>query len=205
MDDNGSHDATPASDKPLLQYLLTRRSAPADLLGEPGPDAAALRTLLTIGARVPDHKKLAPWRYILFLGEARAKAGEVFAAALLARDPDAAPERVERELKKFLRAPLVVGVVSRCSLNPAAPEWEQVLSAGAVCLNLIHGAEALGFGAHWVTEWIAYDEQVGKALGVRTGERIAGFIHVGSPRQRLGDRERPDIDAITTYWAAPVG
>lgn len=204
MDDNGPRDAAPVGDKPLLQYLLTRRSTPADLLGEPGPDAAALRTLLAIGARVPDHKKLAPWRYIIFLGEARGKAGEVFASALRARDPDAAPDRIERERKKFLRAPLVVGVVSRCSPNPVATEWEQVLSAGAVCLNLIYGAEALGFGAHWVTEWIAYDEQVGKALGVRTGERVAGFVHVGAPRQRLGDRERPDVDAITTYWTEPL-
>lgn len=188
----------------LRDHLLSRRSVPADLLGEPGPDAASLRTLLTIGARVPDHKKLAPWRFIVFQGEARARAGALFADALLARDPKAAPERLEAERRKFLRAPLVVAVVSRCAPNPVATEWEQVLSAGAACLNLLHGAEALGFGAHWVTEWVAYDEKVTRALGLQAGERIAGYIHVGTPRQRLGDRQRPDIDAITTWWREPL-
>jgi nitroreductase len=205
MNDDKARDAAAGGDGLLLRYLLSRRSTPADLLGEPGPGAEELRTLLTIAARVPDHKKLAPWRFIVFAGEARARAGEAFAAAFKAKNPDAPPERLEQERKKFLRAPLVVGVVSRCAPNPVATGWEQELSAGAVCLNLLHGAEALGYGAHWVTEWCAYDERAGRALGLQPGERVAGFIHVGTPRQRLGDRERPDIDAITTYWTGPLG
>src|ERR1700748_2959469 len=111
----------------------------------PGPTPAELETILTIGARVPDHGKLAPWRFIVFEGEARAKAGEVIAQAFAKANPDADENRVAAERKRLARAPLVIGVVSRAASHPKIPDWEQVLSAGAVCMNLVTGAHAQGF------------------------------------------------------------
>ena len=145
---------------PTLALLSTRRSVKPDLLRPPGPAPDELETILTLAARVPDHKKLAPWRFLVFAGEARARMGEVFAEACAAEDAGASPVRLDSERQRFLRAPLVVGVISRVVNTPAAPEWEQILSAGAACFNLCLAANALGYGTSWITEWIAYSPRV---------------------------------------------
>jgi nitroreductase len=126
-----------------LDLLSTRRSVPPLALGEPGPSAAELERLLTIGARVPDHGKLAPWRFIIFEGSGRIAAGELIARTFSADHPDADPERVELERKRLAHAPLVIGVVSCAAPHVKIPEWEQVLSAGAVCMNLVVAAKAI--------------------------------------------------------------
>jgi nitroreductase len=108
--------------------------------------------------------------------------------------------RLESERQRFLRAPLVVAVVSRTVENPGAPEWEQVLSAGAACFNLCLAANALGFGTAWITEWYAYSPAVARALGLAPNERIAGFVYVGTETEKQADRERPALTAITSYW-----
>lgn len=189
---------------PVIEYLQTRRSVKADDLTEPGPDSAQLNTILRIASRVPDHKKLAPWRFIVIQGEARARLGEVLAKVCVANEPDATAGRLETERNRFLRAPMVIAVISSPRRHPAVPEWEQVLSAGAVCMNVLHAAGALGFSGHWLTEWYAYDERVCAALGLGTNERIAGFIHLGSAKQPPEERERPDLKEIVTYWTAPA-
>ncbi|MCF3932932.1 nitroreductase [Acuticoccus sp. M5D2P5] len=183
----------------MRDYLATRRSVQAAFLTEPGPDTATLHSMLTIAARVPDHGKLAPWRFIVFDGEARAAAGEAIAkvAEETGNGADLAVERT-----RFTRAPLVVAVVSAAKPHPKIDEWEQVLSAGAVCLNLLHAAAAHGFAAQWLTEWIAYDKAAAAALGVGADERIAGFIHIGMPEIKPTDRDRPDLDAIVTHFRA---
>jgi len=185
----------------LRDYLATRRSVAAKLLEEPGPDSQALRAILSIAARVPDHGKLAPWRFVVFRGKARVSAGEAVAqvAEAIGRDCD-----LEEERRRFLRAPVVVAVVSRAAPHPKIPEWEQVLSAGAVCLNLVHAAAAHGFRANWLTEWFAYDRTALAALGVGEDEKVAGFIHIGTSDLRPADRDRPDLDAITSEYGAPV-
>ena len=129
---------------PTIDLLLTRRSVSANSLGEPGPNAAELELILRAASRVPDHKKLVPWRFLLFQGEARAEFGKVLAEVCRAEEKDPGAFRLENEAKRFLRAPLVIAVISRVVKNPAAPEWEQVLSAGAACQNLILAATALG-------------------------------------------------------------
>lgn len=184
----------------LRDYLATRRSISVRFLGEPGPDETTLAAILTRAARVPDHGKLAPWRFIVFAGEARAKAGEAIAA--LAKE-GADPASVEEDRGRFLRAPVVVAVVSRPAPHPKIPEWEQVLSSGAVCLNMIHAAAAYGFAATWITEWIAYDERAKAALGVAADEKIAGFIHIGTPEVPPTERDRPDLARITTHYDGP--
>ena len=186
---------------PMLALLKNRRSVKPAMLAEPGPSAAELDDILTAASRVPDHKKLAPWRFIVFEGAARARFGEVLAAAAQAEDKmEPSPVRLEAERQRFQRAPVVVAVVSSVR-NPApAPEWEQVLSSGAACFNLCLAANAMGYGTCWLTEWAAYSPAVGKALGLGATERVAGFIYIGTAKERQEDRERPALAAIVSRW-----
>jgi nitroreductase len=185
----------------LITYLKTRRTIPAAQLGDPAPDPQALREILQIAARVPDHGKLAPWRFIVFdrAGREAAIAGLVRIAA---EHPDERERRMRTEKARgFADAPIVVAVVSAPIVDhPKIPAWEQQLSAGAVCLNLLHAAQAHGFAAQWLTGWYAYDEAACAWLGVKPGERIAGFVYMGTPKMPPSERDRPDVDAITTAW-----
>ncbi len=167
---------------------------------EPGPSAAELAQILTAAARVPDHKKLVPWRFVLFQGAAREAFGKALAEVCRAEEPDPGAFRLETEAKRFLRAPLVIAVISRVTKNPAAPEWEQVLSAGAACQNLIVAATALGFGAQWITEWYAYSDGVRQALHLAENERVAGFVYIGTAKEKPDERERPQLADIVTAW-----
>jgi nitroreductase len=183
-----------------LDLLKTRRSVkPIELTG-PGPTAAELDTILTIAARVPDHGKLTPWRFIVFEGDARLKAGDKIAAAFAAKYPDAKQDQVDQERKRLARAPLVIAVVSRAAEHQKIPEWEQVLSAGAAAMNLVTAAHALGYAANWITEWYAYDRSALDAFGVSQQERVAGFIHIGRPQQPAEDRPRPPLSDIVTRY-----
>lgn len=183
-----------------LELLKTRRSVkPMELTGPP-PAASEIETLLKIASRVPDHGKLAPWRFIVFEGSARAAAGEAIAAAYCADHPDAATDQIEFERKRLARAPLVVAVVSRAGPHVKIPEWEQQLSAGASAMSLVFAAHAMGYAASWITEWYAYDRRVLDALGLAPHERIAGFVHIGRPVKPPEDRDRPMLDAIVTRF-----
>ena len=184
----------------LRDHLLTRRSVTLPFLGEPGPDAAQLSEMLTMAVRVPDHGKLAPFRLITYAGPARERIGEKLAALVAEADPDASSERLEKERNQFLPAPLTVGVLSTAAPHPKIPEFEQLLAAGNVAFNLVHAAFALGFGAHWVTRWFAYDAAAAEMLGAKEGERFVGFVHIGTPTAHLDDRERPVLADIVTAW-----
>jgi nitroreductase len=185
-----------------IELLRTRRSLkPAELIG-PGPSRAEIDTLITIASRVPDHGKLRPWRFIVFEGDARLKAGAAIEAAFRNKYADAKPEQVEYERKRLARAPLVIAVVSRAGPHVKIPEWEQVLSAGAAAMSLVLAAHALGYAANWITGWYAYNRAVLDALGLQPHERIAGFIHVGTPSGPLSDRPRPALNEIATRFSA---
>jgi nitroreductase len=186
-----------------LELLKHRRSIPASFLGPPAPSKAELDQILTIAARVPDHGKLAPWRFIVFLGEARRQAGESIAARFRTREPEADQKRIEEERNRLAQAPLVVAVVSTAAPHPKIPEWEQVLSAGNAAMSLILAVHALGYAANWTTGWIAYDEEAGRLLGLRPGERIVAFIHIGTPTVPPVERPRPELADIVTYWTPP--
>ncbi|KAB2917495.1 MAG: nitroreductase [Hyphomicrobiaceae bacterium] len=184
-----------------VELLLKRRSVKPAMLVEPGPSAAQLDTILTAAARVPDHKKLEPWRFIVFSGDARALFGRILLKACLAEEkqtPSAA--RLEMERTRLLRAPTVVAVISRVVPHPAAPEWEQILSCGAACFNLCLAANAMGFGTCWITEWYTYSAAVRAGLGLAQNERIAGFIYIGTAKEQQPDRERPALAKIVTRW-----
>src|SRR5579884_190216 len=186
-----------------LELLTTRRSFKPAELSDPGPTPAEIDTLLTVASRVPDHGKLAPWRFIVFEGDARRAAGAAIVTAFRAKYPDAKTEHVEAERERLTRAPLVIAVVSRAAPHVKIPEWEQVLSAGAAAMSLVLAANALGYGANWITEWYAYDRAVLDALGLKPHERIAGFVHIGRPPQPTEDRARPPLSEIATRYAAP--
>jgi len=183
-----------------IEMLWQRRSTPAEFLGNPGPDEKTLRTMLTIAARAPDHRRVTPFRFVIFEEEARARFGKVLRNAFAVNEPEAEDHRVDCEQNRFMRAPVVIAVVS--SVDPAhrTPEWEQILSAGAVCQNMLLAASAHGFAAQWLTEWYAYDEQVIFALGLGENERIAGFIYVGTAKEDPLERARPDLDMIISRY-----
>ncbi|MBF9233372.1 nitroreductase family protein [Microvirga alba] len=183
-----------------LSRLQQRRSVPARWLGEPGPSQSDIDTLLTIAARVPDHGKLVPWRFVVIEGEARHRVGEILVKAFQADQPDADAEKLAAERNRFAQAPLVVAVVSRVVPHVKIPDWEQVLSAGAVCMNLLNAATASGFGAVWLTGWAAYDRRVLDALGLAPEERIAGYIHIGTTKENPTDRPRPALADIVTRF-----
>ena len=182
-----------------LDLLLSRRSGSAKTMKGPGPDADQLRKILAAGVRVPDHGKLAPWRFIVFEGEGRARMGAIL-AEIIAGERDTSPERVEQERKRFMRAPVIIGVVSRIREQIPIPTWEQELSAGAVCMTMVMAAHAMGFVANWITEWCAYHPQVLAKIGLKPTERIAGYIYIGHPVEPLEDRPRPPVDSITTRF-----
>lgn len=186
----------------LRDYLLTRRSVGMAFLKEPGPDVAELEQLLTIATRVPDHGKIAPWRLVVIDGDARAEAGEKLAEIYARRNPGADEASVAVERQRFLPAPLTVVVISAPKDHPKVPEFEQLLSAGNVALNLVHAAYALGFAASWVTRWYAFDAEAAAMLGAGPGERIVGFIHIGTPTAVIEDRPRPELTDVVTRWVA---
>lgn len=186
----------------MIDLLLTRRSVKALTMVEPGPDAAQRDLILRAGARVPDHGKLAPWRFVLFEGEARAAFGDVLRQAWLTREPRASEDQLQFEARRFLRAPLVIAVISRVTPGIKIPEWEQTLSVGAVCQNMLVAASALGFGAQWLTEWYAYDALVLKALHLAVNERVAGYLYFGRPSVPNDERPRPELSDITSSWQA---
>lgn len=186
---------------PTIDLLKTRRSAPVPTLAGPGPTVAELETLLTIGSRVPDHGKLTPFRFIVFEGEGQRRAEDIIAEVYAAAHPEADEEqlRVERKRQAFL-APTVIAVVSRAGPHVKIPEWEQVMTAGAVCMNLIVAANAMGFATVWLTGWYAYDRKVLEGFGLAPTEKIAGFVHIGRNPNPRDDRLRPVLADIVTRF-----
>lgn len=186
---------------PLLDFFLSRRSTPARMLGAPYPEAETLRSLLTAAARVPDHGKLVPWRFLVLEGAACRRLAAITRRIGAAQGQDA--DRLEKQAACFAGAGLIVAVVFSPKPSEKIPEAEQLMSTGAVCLSLVNAAEAAGFGANWLTGWMATDAAfLHAALGLTAPEIVAGFVHLGTPAGRTPDRPRPDIDAITTWIGA---
>lgn len=203
---NGEPLAATQPSEETLRLLWSRRSASVRNLRDPGPSDVQIEQLLTIAARVPDHGKLAPWRFVLIKGDARHAFGDVLATALQRASPDATPDRLELERGRLLRAPLVVCVVSAPRAHPKIPEWEQILSAGAAAQTLLIAATAMGFGAQWITEWCAYDDTVRAALGLQNpSERVAAMIYIGTTDQPSPERERPALRSVVSDWPASAG
>ena len=188
----------------FLQALDARRSVPSKQLSAPGPDESTLLRMLTAASRVPDHGKLVPFRFLRISGDARHSLGETLAARTLALDPNAPPAAVEKDRARFSHAPVIIAVVARLTPGHKVPEQEQLLTAGSVCFALLQSAQALGFGAQWLTGWAAYDAVILQTLGLQANEKIAGFIHIGTARLDVPERERPDAARLLSDWSPPV-
>ena len=189
----------------LLDALDARRSVPAKQLAGPGPDPAQLLRMLASAVRVPDHGKRVPFRFLSISGDARHALGEAVAARGLELRPDAGDAAVAKDRGRFSHAPLVVAVVARLDpADTAIPVQERLLTAGCACFALLQAAQGLGFGASWLTGWPAYDPEVMALLGLGGDERIAGFIHVGTPKLDPPERDRPDPSALLQAWTPPA-
>jgi nitroreductase len=186
-----------------LSLLTTRRSGkPRDMIA-PGPDEAQLRQILGVAARTPDHGKLAPWRFVTIAAEQRDILATCLRDAYLADKPEAGQTEI-KAIEAFAReAPTLVVVLSAPVPGSHIPLWEQELSSGAACMNLLTAAHALGFVASWLTGWAAYSDRVRNLFG-GGGTRIAGFIFIGSPSRLLEERPRPELDQIVSRWQPPV-
>ncbi|MGO1071332.1 nitroreductase family protein [Lysobacter sp. CA199] len=191
--------ATPNPD--LLAALDSRRSIPAKQLSAPGPDESTLQRMLISAVRVPDHGKRVAFRFLTIQGDDRHVLGERLAARGIEKFPDAGPAAVEKDRGRFSHAPLIVTVIAQLGPDEKIPEFERTLTAGCVCFALLQAAQALGFGAVWLTGWPAYDEQVASWLGLAEHEHVAGFIHIGTPKLDAPERERPDPAAVTRAWS----
>ncbi|HTG39746.1 nitroreductase [Sphingomonas sp.] len=184
----------------LSTYLATRRSGkPRDMVA-PGPDRATLEKMVEIAARTPDHGKLAPWRFIVIGSEQRAVFSDMLEAAYRIDRPEAGRLEIEAVQQFAHQAPTLIAVLSS-PRESHIPLWEQELSAGAAVMNLLHAANAHGFVGGWLTGWAAFSPAVLAGLGGRAGERIAGFVFIGTPSRALDERPRPSLDAILSNWA----
>jgi len=189
----------------LTDFLLKRRSVVVrDMVG-PGPSDAEIEKIMRAGMRVPDHGRLTPWRFIVIRGEAREKLGKILGDAYRKANPECIDEQVEIEEERFLRAPVVIAVVSHTNPAHKIPEWEQILSSGAACQTMLISALSMGFAAQWITEWYAYNDDVKAALGAAPADRIAGFLYLGSMQDAPTDRDRPDYGNIVSEWTGPAG
>ncbi|WP_297697210.1 nitroreductase [Phenylobacterium sp.] len=179
----------------VLRFLARRRSASAVTLRAPGPTAEELGQLLRLATHVPDHGKLAPWRFVILEGPGK----DAFADRLQALAEGRGDAQSAAKLAKLRTPPLGVAVISSPKA-PHIPEWEQRLSSAAVCTTLLYSALAMGYGANWITDWYAYDPEAQAILGLTEGERVAGFLLIGTPAEPPRERERPMPENLVTYW-----
>jgi nitroreductase len=202
-----SNDSTPASDavtipSPMdaLAALDARRSVPFMLLQEPGPDRAKLLRILASAVRVPDHGRRVPFRFLSIRGEARRVFGERLAARHREADPAASESAIAKDLDRYLHAPVIVVLVARLGPDDKIPAQERLLSAGCAGFALLQAAQATGFRGCWLTGWAAYDRGVAALLGLDGDEHVIGFIHLGTPKRDVAERERPDPAALLAEW-----
>jgi nitroreductase len=188
---------------PIVDFLLSRSSAPIPELKEPAPSDAEIETLIRIASRVPDHGRLEPWRFILYRGEAREKIGEKLAKLAQKREGPLPEGRIQQERSRFSRAPLVIGVVSVPRENPKIPQWEMFLSGGAAAMNLVIAANAMGYSTNWITNWYSDTEEGRALLGLSPQERVIGFIHIGTFDGQKPERPRPDIAGLYADYSGP--
>ena len=180
----------------VLAFLARRRSTSALTLAEPAPSNAELDQLIALAARVPDHGKLAPWRFVVLAGPAKARFADRLEGLAQARGDSQAAAK----LGKLKVPPLAVAVIASPHPEAAIPEWEQLLSAGAVCTTFLYAALAMGYGANWITDWYAYDSEAGRVLGLKAHERVAAFMLLGTPREPPLERERPQVAGLVSHW-----
>lgn len=187
-----------SQNKTVTDFMLNRRSVLIKNMTEPGPSTDELETILTIATRVPDHRKLEPWRLLVLEGESRRQFGETLARVKAEKE---AMHDIQVDIEKqcFMRAPLVIVVIAS-PVEHKTPIEEQVLSAGAVCQNINIAAGSLGYASQWVTGWSCLDKDALKAVGLKEKEFIAGYLYIGSCDEKPAERKRPELADVVTHW-----
>ncbi|PSH63126.1 nitroreductase family protein [Phyllobacterium sophorae] len=186
----------------VIEFLSTRSSTPISAIGLPAPSDGEIETMVRIASRVPDHGRLTPWRFIIYRGEAQEQVGKYLADLAEEREGPLTDQRREQELKRFARAPLVIGVIF-APVEHHIPEWEQFLSSGAAAMKLCLAANALGYATNWISNWYSSDEKGRALLGLAPRERVAGFVHIGTCPQKVPERPRPEIKDILSEYSGP--
>ena len=186
----------------LRDFLALRRSASKACLSEPGPTSQELDDLVTVATRVPDHRRVGPWRFLVFEGDQRAAFGEAAAKVQAVEDKDVTPFMQDTTRQLLLRAPTVVAVISSPDPTHRTPVWEQELSVGAASYNLLLAANSAGWGACWLTEWISFSAGINALLGLTEHERVAGFVYIGTSTADPQERMRPNAAERITRWSA---
>jgi nitroreductase len=184
------------------QLIALRRSTSKRGLTEPGPSREAIDELLTVAARVPDHRRLAPWRFLVFEGSARDAFNQRAVEIQKQEDPEATENMLADTAGYFTRAPVVIAVISSPNVNHKTPVWEQELSCGALCQNLLLTANASGWSGCWLTEWIAFSDGINELLELEEQERIAGYFYFGTAKENPQERLRPEISSKIKRWNA---
>jgi nitroreductase len=187
---------TANTNKKVLEFMQTRRSVPAKTMGGPGPSNSQIRQMAEIAARVPDHGKIAPWRFIEYSNSAKTRLDGLILKRAIEKQPDLDGEMKAVEQSRMTRSPTVIGLISSPKEHPKVPVWEQELSCGAAGMNWLIAANALGFDAQWLSEWIAFDEVLAPHFGVKNNERLAGFIHIGTRTMPKTERDRPKLEDV---------
>ena len=187
----------------IMDFLLTRTSVPVQDLKAPGPDDAQIAKIIAAASRVPDHGKLAPWRFIIYRGEAREEVGRRLVALAEELEGPLPEGRRMKEQTRFSRAPVVIGVVSTPKHHPSIPDWEKFLSSGMAAMNLMISANALGFGTNLITNWYSDSPEGRAVLGLAPDERVVGFVHIGSFDGPVQDRPRPDPATLYADYTGP--
>lgn len=188
---------------PIIDFMLSRLSAPIPELREPAPSDTEVETMIRVASRVPDHGRLEPWRFIVYRGNARVRIGEMLAELAEKREGPLTEGRRNQELARFSRAPLVIGVVSSPKENPKIPQWEMFLSGGMAAMNLMIAANALGYGTNMITNWYSDTEEGRRILGLAPHERVIGFVHIGSYSGTSPERPRPDVSKLYADYSGP--
>jgi len=187
----------------FIDFMLTRISPPIQELKAPGPTGAEIETMIRAASRVPDHGRLEPWRFITYSGASREQVGEALAELAESREGPLTDTRRNQERTRFSRAPLVIGVVSVPRPHPKIPKWEMMLSGGAAAMNLVLAANALGYGANWITNWYSDTEEGRRILGLAPDERVIGFVHIGTFDGVVPERPRPELGSIVSAYGGP--
>lgn len=187
----------------IIDFLLSRVSPPIPELKEPGPDDAAIETLIRVASHVPDHGRLAPWRFVVYRGEARHAIGRALAELAEREQGPLTEGRRSQELIRFSRAPVVIGVISSPPQQAKIPEWEMFLSGAAAAMSLEFAAKALGFASNWVTNWYAESAEGRRILGLSPRERVVGFVHLGTFAGEPAERPRPDVKSLYADYSGP--
>jgi nitroreductase len=185
----------------MISLLQERVSYPANALAEPAPNTEQLNEILKCAVSAPDHARMTPWEFIVIQGDARVTLGQVFARATQLREPDVSDKKLESIAQKPLRSPMIIVIIAKVTPNhPKTPVIEQLLSAGAAAQQMSLGANALGFGATWLSGPNTYDSTVKAALNISATDEVVGFLYIGTPTMKKPDRPRPDPAEFTRHW-----